>query len=155
VQQILAARLDGGAQHLRIGGDEIRRGHRVQVLARVESQLAARCRIKVAGAGHPLQQPLGGQQITLADEIERRQLPIGVPEAAICRRTGGRDHPLSAERRQSALPQLRVAVPELHLRLQQPRRIAQQRLVQRRHRLAETTHHAGHNRRISHWPAHA
>jgi hypothetical protein len=150
VQQVLSARLDRGAQHFRIGGDKVRRRHRVHVLARVEGEFVARRRIKIAGARHAAQQPLRGQQITLTNEIEQRQLPVGAAKAPVDRRGAAVRRRLAAHRRKGALPQLRVALPELRLRLQQPRRIPQQGLVERGHRLAEATHHPGHDRRVGH-----
>ena len=89
VQQVLSARFHRGAQHFRIGGDEVRRRQRIGELARVERQLAACGRIEVAHASDLFQQPLTGQQIALAYQVEGRQLPVGAAKPAIRHSAGG------------------------------------------------------------------
>ena len=115
MQQVLSAGLHGGAQHFRIGSDEVGRRQSIGELARIERQLVARGRVKITGAGDLLQQPLAGQQITLAYQVEGRQLPVFGAEPAIggrSGRTGSRRH-LARQRTHATLPQLRVSRPRV------------------------------------------
>ena len=91
LQQVLAARLRGAAQHLRVGQQEVGGAHRVDELPRVEIDLLRGLGVQPLDAGDHVLEEAGGEQVGLLDEVEDLVLAPGVVlEAAVARVLG--DH---------------------------------------------------------------
>ena len=119
LHQVLAAGLDGGAQHLRIGHDEVGRRHRVDELAGIEIHLLGGLVVQPVDLAHRRLHPARRQQVGLLDVVEQGVLvPGGVGEAAVAAlwaddRLGLlAHHPLGG-----ALPQGHIVLPQGHLGL--------------------------------------
>ena len=83
-QQVLAARFQGRAQHLGIGGDEVAGRHGVDELARIEVDLLPGLLVRAFQLVDRIDQPARGQEIRLLDEVEHRIVAPGrVAKAAI------------------------------------------------------------------------
>jgi hypothetical protein len=118
LHQVLAAAVDGGAQHFRIGQHEVARRHRVDELAGIEVDLARGLVVQTVDVLHGRLHPARGQQVRLLDEVEHLVvLPGDVLEAAVvlgrCDDGVGllAHHALGGR-----LPQVHVVLPERELR---------------------------------------
>ena len=90
LDQILAVRLQRGAQHFGIGEEEIGGRDRVGELLGIEFDALARLVVEAVELGDRVLHPVGGQQIGLLDEVEDLVfLPVLVAEAPVAGR--GRD----------------------------------------------------------------
>src|SRR5258707_935664 len=115
--QILPARLQGLAQHLRVGQSEVRRRQRVDVLARVEIHLLLCFLRQALDGGDRVAHVARGDEVGLLDLVEQELVPPVRPAKAVVVRGGLGDgrRVLSQHAQHRRLPQRHV-VPE-HLRL--------------------------------------
>jgi len=113
VDEILALGVDGRAQHLGIGQNEIRWRDRVDELPRVEIDLARGFIIEPVDLLHRRLQPARREQVALLDVIEERVLlPGGVLEAAVAWLGLGDRRRLAAEKALCrARPEAHIVLP--------------------------------------------
>src|SRR5215207_812939 len=77
VEQVPAAALKRGLQHLGVGRDEVRRSDRVDKLARVEIHLTSRLFVEAVDAARGREDGLGRDDIALLDVVEDSDLTPG------------------------------------------------------------------------------
>ena len=127
-QQVLAAGLEGQAQHLGIGRQEVRGRHHLDELAGVERKLLLGLVVHAVLLAGDLQEVFRAQQVGLLDEVEQRVVvPGGVLEPAVA--AVGDDHRLDLHTQHAlggGLPQAGMVLPEPELRLHQLLRLAHQ-----------------------------
>ena len=119
--QILAVRLQGQLEQLRVGGQKVAGGHGVDVLAGKETQpLPALLGHSLEGI-HRSQQVLGGQQIGLFEVVINGLLAPGIGlEAAIAALRGDERFALLAcAFEQGVLHQFELILPPVHLGIDQ------------------------------------
>ena len=116
-QQILAARFQGRAQHLGIGGDEVAGRHGVDELAGIEVDLLPGLLVRALELVDRLDQPARSQKIGLLDEVEERVVAPGrVAKAAIAvLGLDHRGHGAAEQLLAGRLPELQVALPQRQL----------------------------------------
>jgi hypothetical protein len=106
LDEILAARRDGLAEHLGIGEREVGRRERVDVLAREEVDLLLRLLVEALDARHLVVHPARGDEVALLDVVEEEVLvPVLVLEALVALR--GHHHGV-------ALPPMRRSIEPCH-----------------------------------------
>ena len=90
LDEVLSARGDGFAEHLRIGQREVRRRQRVDVLAREEVDLLLRVLVEAVHARDLVVHPARGDEVALLDVVEQEVLvPVLVLEALVAVRGHG------------------------------------------------------------------
>ena len=121
LDQVLAAALDGGAQHLGIGHHEVARRQRIDELAGVEIDLLGGAVVEPVDLAHGRLHPAGAQQVGLLDEVEQVIVaPRGVLEAAVLgRRLDHRRGRPTGEAAGRRLPQAHIVLPQRELGLAQ------------------------------------
>jgi hypothetical protein len=126
LDQVLAARLHGRAQHLGVGHDEVGRRHGVDELARVEIDLLGGLVVQALDLLNGGLDPARAQQIGLLDEVEDVVLvPGGVGKAPVVALGLERGFARTADQAlRGGLPELHVVLPEVHLGLNQLGRVA-------------------------------
>ena len=122
LDQVPAAGRDRLAEHFGIRDGEVRRRHRVDVLAGEERDLLLGLGREALDVGHRLLQPARGNQVGLLDVVEQRMfLPIVVLEALVAfGRLDDGIHRRAQHFERRRLPQVHVVPPQRHLRFGEP-----------------------------------
>jgi hypothetical protein len=127
VEQALAPGLDRLLDHLRIGQGEVGGRHRIEEGAGGEAQFLADLGVHPLDRVDRAEQPLGNQQIGLADRVvERIVLPGGRGETAVAVRLL-RERGALGRRAERALPDREALGPELGLHPHQLRGVCEHR----------------------------
>ena len=116
--QILAAALNGLAQDLGIGRNEVAGGHGIGELAGIELDLLGGLLVEAFDFADRRLHPAGGQQVGLLDVIKQEiVIPLGGLEAAVTLFRRNHGFGLAAQQALGgALPQGHIVLPQVHLR---------------------------------------